>query len=52
MLDNVVVVIGAGGIGVAIARRLGFGKTVFLADFEPTGARYGGRGNADGRLSG
>ena len=32
MLDNVVVVIGAGGIGVAIARRLGFGKTVFLAD--------------------
>lgn len=30
---EVVVVIGAGGIGVAIARRQGFGKTVLLADF-------------------
>lgn len=33
MRDDVVVVIGAGGIGVAIARRQGFGKTVLLADF-------------------
>jgi NAD(P)-dependent dehydrogenase (short-subunit alcohol dehydrogenase family) len=30
---DVVVVIGAGGIGVAIARRQGFGKTLLLADF-------------------
>jgi NAD(P)-dependent dehydrogenase (short-subunit alcohol dehydrogenase family) len=29
----VVVVIGAGGIGLAIARRQGFGKTLLLADF-------------------
>ena len=29
---DVVVVIGAGGIGVAIARRKGFGKTILLAD--------------------
>ena len=32
-LNQVVVVIGAGGIGAAIARRQGFGKTVLLADF-------------------
>lgn len=30
---DVVVVIGAGGIGQAIARRQGFGKTILLADF-------------------
>lgn len=30
---SVVVVIGAGGIGIAIARRQGFGKTVLLADW-------------------
>ena len=35
MANDVVVVIGAGGIGVAIARRQGFGKTVLLADFNP-----------------
>jgi threonine dehydrogenase-like Zn-dependent dehydrogenase len=29
----VVVVIGAGGIGIAIARRQGFGKHILLADF-------------------
>lgn len=33
MSKEVVVIIGAGGIGVAIARRQGFGRTVFLADF-------------------
>ncbi|MBT0663671.1 SDR family oxidoreductase [Geobacter pelophilus] len=33
MKNDVVVVIGAGGIGLAIARRQGFGKTVLLADF-------------------
>lgn len=32
MKNDVIVVIGAGGIGHAIARRQGFGKTVFLAD--------------------
>jgi NAD(P)-dependent dehydrogenase (short-subunit alcohol dehydrogenase family) len=32
MKSDVVVVIGAGGIGQAIARRQGFGKTVLLAD--------------------
>ena len=33
MAKDVVVVIGAGGIGVAIARRQGIGKTILLADF-------------------
>jgi NAD(P)-dependent dehydrogenase (short-subunit alcohol dehydrogenase family) len=33
MASDVIVVIGAGGIGMAIARRQGFGKTVLLADF-------------------
>jgi NAD(P)-dependent dehydrogenase (short-subunit alcohol dehydrogenase family) len=32
-VSQVVVIIGAGGIGVAIARRQGFGRTVLLADF-------------------
>lgn len=32
MRTDIVVVIGAGGIGMAIARRQGFGKTVLLAD--------------------
>jgi len=32
MGNQVVVVIGAGGIGVAIARRQGFGKIILLAD--------------------
>jgi NAD(P)-dependent dehydrogenase (short-subunit alcohol dehydrogenase family) len=32
MQNEVIVVIGAGGIGQAIARRQGFGRTVFLAD--------------------
>jgi hypothetical protein len=33
MSKDVIVVIGAGKIGVAIARRQGFGKTLPLADF-------------------
>jgi len=33
MSNDVIVVIGAGGIGTAIARRQRFGKTVLLADF-------------------
>ena len=33
MANDVIVVIGSGGIGNAIARRQGFGKTVLLADF-------------------
>jgi NAD(P)-dependent dehydrogenase (short-subunit alcohol dehydrogenase family) len=33
---DVIVIIGAGGIGQAIARRQGFGKTVFLADISET----------------
>ena len=32
MAKDVIVVIGAGGIGIAIARRQGLGKTVLLAD--------------------
>jgi NAD(P)-dependent dehydrogenase (short-subunit alcohol dehydrogenase family) len=34
MNNDVVVVIGAGGIGMAIARRQGFGRTILLADFD------------------
>ena len=33
MKTEVVVVIGAGGIGIAIARRQGFGRHILLADF-------------------
>jgi NAD(P)-dependent dehydrogenase (short-subunit alcohol dehydrogenase family) len=33
MSKEVIVIIGAGGIGIAIARRQGFGRTVLLADF-------------------
>jgi NAD(P)-dependent dehydrogenase (short-subunit alcohol dehydrogenase family) len=36
MNNEVIVIIGAGGIGVAIARRQGFGRTVLLADFNQT----------------
>jgi NAD(P)-dependent dehydrogenase (short-subunit alcohol dehydrogenase family) len=32
MIEDVIVIIGAGGIGAAIARRQGFGKTILLAD--------------------
>ncbi|OJT43952.1 SDR family oxidoreductase [Serratia plymuthica] len=33
MKKDILVIIGAGGIGVAIARRCGFGKIILLADF-------------------
>ncbi len=36
MSRDVVVIIGAGGIGLAIARRQGVGKTLLLADFNET----------------
>jgi NAD(P)-dependent dehydrogenase (short-subunit alcohol dehydrogenase family) len=36
MKNDVIVIIGAGGIGQAIARRQGFGKTVLLADISET----------------
>ncbi|MDT7784634.1 MAG: hypothetical protein QOF58_3053, partial [Pseudonocardiales bacterium] len=36
MKNQVLVVIGAGGMGQAIARRLGAGKVVLLADFNET----------------
>jgi NAD(P)-dependent dehydrogenase (short-subunit alcohol dehydrogenase family) len=32
MIADVIVIIGAGGIGTAIGRRIGFGKTILLAD--------------------
>lgn len=35
MHNEVVVIIGSGGIGQAIARRQGFGKTILLADNDP-----------------
>ena len=35
-MNPVIVIVGAGGIGVAIARRQGFGKTVLLADYSET----------------
>ncbi len=36
MNKQVIVIIGAGGIGLAIARRQGFGRTVLLADYNET----------------
>ncbi len=35
MARDVVVIVGAGGIGLAIARRQGIGRTVLLADVNP-----------------
>lgn len=37
MQKDVMVIIGASGIGIAIARRSGFGKTILLADFNSVG---------------
>jgi saccharopine dehydrogenase-like NADP-dependent oxidoreductase len=39
LMKNVLVVIGAGSIGVAIARRVGVGKHVLLADVKPENAK-------------
>ncbi|MFL9826253.1 SDR family oxidoreductase [Rhodoplanes sp. SY1] len=44
MAKDVVVVIGAGGIGLAIARRQGFGKTLLLADFNSKTLEAGAEG--------
>lgn len=44
MAKDVVVVIGAGGIGLAIARRQGFGKTLLLADFNSKTVEAGAEG--------
>jgi len=38
---DVIVIIGAGGIGLAIARRQGFGRTIFLADWNEDTLRSG-----------
>jgi saccharopine dehydrogenase-like NADP-dependent oxidoreductase len=50
MINEVVVVIGAGGIGQAIGRREGTGRTVLLADRSAaacsSSARSGGSGPA------
>lgn len=47
MQREVLVVIGAGGIGVAIARRSGFGRTILLADFNETVLRASAEQLAD-----
>jgi NAD(P)-dependent dehydrogenase (short-subunit alcohol dehydrogenase family) len=39
LVSDVIVVIGAGSIGVAIARRVGVGKHVLLADIKPENAK-------------
>jgi phosphoglycerate dehydrogenase-like enzyme len=39
-MSNVIVVIGAGSIGQAIARRVSAGKHVLLADLRPQNADY------------
>jgi NAD(P)-dependent dehydrogenase (short-subunit alcohol dehydrogenase family) len=38
MADNVLVITGAGGMGLAVARRLGSGTRLLLADVDPVGA--------------
>ncbi|GEM_PF-1061193 len=38
LMKDVIVIIGAGSIGVAIARRVGVGKHVLLADIKPENA--------------
>ena len=48
-MENVVV-IGAGQIGQAIARRVGIGKHVVLADRSEANAQRGGRGHGQRRV--
>src|SRR5208283_3291341 len=43
-MAQVVVVIGAGGIGLAIARRQGFGRTILLADWNEQTLTSGAEG--------
>ena len=47
MTKDVIVVIGAGGIGLAIARRQGFGRTVLLADWNEATLSAAAEGLAD-----
>ena len=47
MANDVIVVIGSGGIGLAIAKRQGFGKTVLLADFDEKILEAAARGMRD-----
>ena len=49
-IRNVTVVIGAGSIGQAIARRISAGRHVLLADLRPENAEAAARVFADGRL--
>ncbi len=46
-MTDVVVLIGAGSIGQAIARRVGAGRTVLIADLHPAGARAAAETLAD-----
>jgi saccharopine dehydrogenase-like NADP-dependent oxidoreductase len=52
-MGNVIVVIGAGQIGQAIARRVGVGKHVLLADMRPDNANAAAEvlGNAGYKVS-
>jgi len=43
-MAQVVVVIGAGGIGLAIARRQGFGRTILLVDWNEQTLTSGAEG--------
>ena len=47
MANDVIVVIGSGGIGLAIAKRQGFGKTVLLADLDEKILEAAARGMRD-----
>ena len=51
-MKDVIVVIGAGQIGQAIARRVGVGKHVLLADMRQENAERGGRGPGQRRIRG
>jgi NAD(P)-dependent dehydrogenase (short-subunit alcohol dehydrogenase family) len=49
-MSEVIVVIGAGSIGQAIARRVSTGKYVVLADLNRENAYAAGRGDAKRRI--
>jgi uncharacterized protein YbjT (DUF2867 family) len=46
IMSQVIVVVGAGSIGQAIARRVGVGRKILLADLAPSPCRCGGNGFA------